>query len=59
MLDLFITIASNAQDPFFNQWNALVLETFYLLYRGVHPGSIAMDQAKVRIIPFYAQRILH
>lgn len=47
VLDLLITVASNASDSFFAQWNTLVLETLYLLYRGVLPGSIAMDQVKV------------
>lgn len=50
VLDLLVTIASNAQDPFFNQWNTLVLETFYLLFRGVSPSSLAIDQMKVNAI---------
>ncbi|KAH9947733.1 timeless protein-domain-containing protein [Amylocystis lapponica] len=46
-LDLLLTIASNAPtDSMFNGWNALVLEIFYLLFRGVKPASLAMDQAK-------------
>ncbi|KAI5121938.1 hypothetical protein M0805_000267 [Coniferiporia weirii] len=47
VLDLLITIASSALDPFLNQWNTLVLEIFYLLYRGVLPSSLAVDQVKV------------
>lgn len=47
-LDLLLTIASNAAtDPFFNQWNALVMETFYLLFRGVKSTSLAVDQKQV------------
>lgn len=48
ILDLLITIASNAtQDAFFNQWNTLVMEIFYLLFRGVSPSLLALDQEKV------------
>lgn len=47
-LDLLLTIASNAaSDPFLNQWNTVVLETFYLLFRGVKPAVLAEDQAQV------------
>ena len=47
-IDLLMTIASNAaEDPVFTQWNALVLEIFYLLFRGVKPTSLAGDQTKV------------
>ncbi|TFK80719.1 timeless-domain-containing protein [Polyporus arcularius HHB13444] len=46
-IELLLTIASNAaSDPLFNQWNALVLEIFYLLFRGIKPVSLASDQAK-------------
>ncbi|KAI0366585.1 timeless-domain-containing protein [Pilatotrama ljubarskyi] len=45
-IDLLLTIASNASDPMFNQWNTVVLEIFYLLFRGVKPASLASDQAK-------------
>ncbi|KAI0942849.1 hypothetical protein AcV7_002147 [Taiwanofungus camphoratus] len=45
--DLLLTIASNATtDIMFNGWNALVLEIFYLLFRGVKPSALAMDQVK-------------
>lgn len=49
ILDLLSTIASNASDdPMFNGWNALLLEIFYLLFRGVKPSSLAAsDQSKV------------
>ncbi|KAF9484295.1 timeless-domain-containing protein [Pholiota conissans] len=47
MLDLLLTIAANTEnDPLFNGWNTLVLEIFYLLYRGVKPNSLVVDQAK-------------
>ncbi|KAH9924971.1 timeless-domain-containing protein [Epithele typhae] len=46
-IELLMTIAANAaDDPLFKQWNALTLEIFYLLYRGVKPASLASDQAK-------------
>ncbi|CCM05491.1 uncharacterized protein FIBRA_07712 [Fibroporia radiculosa] len=47
ILDLLLTIASNATaDAMFNSWNSLVLEIFYLLFRGVKPTSLAMDQSQ-------------
>ncbi|EJD01845.1 timeless-domain-containing protein [Fomitiporia mediterranea MF3/22] len=46
VLELLVTIASNAKDPFFNQWNTLVLEIFYLLFRSVFPSALAVDQTK-------------
>ncbi len=50
VLDLLMTIASNAtQDAFFNQWNTLVMEIFYLLFRGVSPSLLALDQEKACI----------
>jgi replication fork protection complex subunit Tof1/Swi1 len=45
--DFLLTIASNAKEPLFNQWNTVVLEIFYLLFRGVDPASLATDQTKV------------
>lgn len=51
ILKLLLTIAANTDgDPLFNGWNTLVLETFYLLFRGVKPASLAKDQTKVRYI---------
>lgn len=48
MFDLLLTIASNTEnDPLFNGWNTLVLEIFYLLFRGAKPASLAVDQSKV------------
>ncbi|KAF8961410.1 timeless protein-domain-containing protein [Flammula alnicola] len=47
MFELLLTIAANTEnDPLFNGWNTLVLEIFYLLFRGVKPSSLAVDQAK-------------
>ncbi|OCB87291.1 timeless-domain-containing protein [Sanghuangporus baumii] len=48
VFDLLITIASSAKDTFFNQWNTLVMEIFYLLFRGTSPSLLALDQNKVR-----------
>ncbi|KZT08354.1 timeless-domain-containing protein [Laetiporus sulphureus 93-53] len=45
IFDFLLTIASNiATDAMFNRWNALVLEILYLLFRGVKPSSLAMNQ---------------
>ena len=49
VFDFLLTVASNATtDPMFNGWNALVLEIFYLFFRGAKPSALAADQAKVR-----------
>lgn len=46
VLDLLLTIASNAlDDSFLNQWNCLMLEMFYLLFRALKPPSLAEDQS--------------
>ena len=46
VLDLLLTIASNAlDDSFLNQWNCLVLEVFYLIFRALKPSSLAENQA--------------
>ena len=48
VLKLLLTISANTDnDPLFNGWNTLVLEIFYLLFRGVKPTALSMDQAKV------------
>lgn len=48
-LQLILTVAANAtKDPLLNGWNTLVLEILYLLFRGIKPMSLTMDQAKVR-----------
>ncbi|KAI5994503.1 timeless protein-domain-containing protein [Pisolithus albus] len=47
MLDLLLTIASNSDnDPLFNSFNTLVLEIFYLLFRGLKPSTLAINQTK-------------
>ncbi|KAF8558558.1 DUF757-domain-containing protein [Imleria badia] len=46
-LDLLLTIAANNdQDPLFNASNTLVLEIFYLLFRGIKPTALTVDQTK-------------
>ncbi|THH17984.1 hypothetical protein EW146_g2907, partial [Bondarzewia mesenterica] len=46
-LDLLLTIASNADmDTMFNGWNTLVLEIFYLMFRGVKPTTLIIEQSK-------------
>ena len=53
-LDLLLTIAANSdKDPLFNGWNTLVLEILYLLFRGVKPSTLAVDQAKVILFPCF------
>lgn len=56
ILDLLLTMASNGDgDPMYDQYNSLLLEIFYLLYRGVRPSTLAAaDQSKVHfsMIPF-------
>ncbi|KAG9019357.1 Topoisomerase 1-associated factor 1 [Tulasnella sp. 427] len=42
----FLSIASNADQPMFNPWNNLLLEIFYLLFRGVNPQTLPSDQAE-------------
>ncbi|KAF8064919.1 timeless protein-domain-containing protein [Lyophyllum atratum] len=47
MIQLLLTIAANtAKDPLLTSWNTLVLEILYLLFRGVKPTSLTIDQAK-------------
>ncbi|KAI0251523.1 timeless protein-domain-containing protein [Lactifluus subvellereus] len=44
--DLLLTIASSAaSDAMFNSWNTLVLEIFYLLFRGIKPASLILEQS--------------
>lgn len=46
-LELLTTIASNAAtDKMFNNWNTLVLEIFYLLFRGVRPTALIIEPSK-------------
>lgn len=48
ILDALITIAVNAeQDPLFTSWNTVLLETFYLLFRGVKPSSLVGNLSQV------------
>ncbi|ESK95053.1 topoisomerase 1-associated factor 1 [Moniliophthora roreri MCA 2997] len=46
-LELLLTIAANVdKDPLFDNWNTLVLDILYLLFRSVKPISLAVDQKK-------------
>lgn len=50
-LQLLLTVAANAEkDQLLNGWNTLVLEIFYLLFRGIKPTSLTIDQAKVSVL---------
>ncbi|KAG5220556.1 Topoisomerase associated factor [Salix suchowensis] len=52
ILALLVTIAANStNDPMFTDLNALVLEIFYLLLRGVKPSALSLDQAKASYRP--------
>ena len=52
ILQLLLTLATNSEnDPLFNSLNNLVLEILYLLFRGVKPPSLVVDQAKVSYVP--------
>lgn len=54
-LQLLLTVAANTtKDPLMNGWNTLVLEIFYLLFRGIKPSSLTMDQSKVRHSRYYS-----
>ncbi|KAG1808071.1 timeless protein-domain-containing protein [Suillus variegatus] len=58
-LDLLLTIAANtSNDPLFNASNTLVLEIFYLLFRGVKPHLLAVDQSKVKFLLIFVCCIL-
>ena len=48
-MELLLAIAANeSNDPMFNGWNTLVLEIFYLLFRGVKPTGLSTELAKVQ-----------
>ena len=47
ILDLFLALAANVDDPAINPYNALLLEIFTLLYRGVRPQDLVHDQQYV------------
>ena len=47
-LELLLAAAAGAQgDAMFNAWNTLLLEIFYLLFRGIRPDSLVSEQAEV------------
>ncbi|KAF9061339.1 timeless protein-domain-containing protein [Rhodocollybia butyracea] len=47
LLQLILTIAANSdKDPLLDGWNTIVLEIIYLLFRGVQPSSLTLDQSK-------------
>ena len=55
-LDLLLTIASSAAtDAVFNGWNVLVLEIFYLLFRGVKPSQLVSEQSVVSRTELHCQ----
>ena len=56
-LELLLAAAAGAQgDVMFNASNTLVLEIFYLLFRGIRPASLVSEQAEVGSrSPFWAR----
>ncbi|KAF8578836.1 timeless-domain-containing protein [Ramaria rubella] len=47
ILDALVTLATNSEkDPLFTNWNTILMETFYLLFRGVKPSSLVQDQVQ-------------
>lgn len=48
ILDVFTTLAANSADPAYNPFNAVLLEIYYLLLRGVKPQQLILDPEKVR-----------
>jgi replication fork protection complex subunit Tof1/Swi1 len=55
ILELLLTMASNGDgDPMYDNYNSLLLEIFYLLFRGTVPASLVADQSKVSfLLPTY------
>jgi replication fork protection complex subunit Tof1/Swi1 len=50
-LELLLAVAAGAQgDAMFNSWNTLLLEIFYLLFRGIQPASLVSEQAEVCVL---------
>ncbi|RSH83343.1 Topoisomerase 1-associated factor 1 [Apiotrichum porosum] len=45
-LELIVTLASNANKTEFNQYNMLVLDMVYLLFRSIKPENLAQDQKR-------------
>lgn len=50
ILDVFTSLAANSGDSTYNPYNALLLEIYYLLLRGVKPQQLTLDPKKVRPI---------
>ena len=44
---LFLTLASLAEQTQINQYNVLILDILHLVYRGVRPKDLVRDQARV------------
>ena len=47
---LFLTLASLAEQTQINQYNVLILDILHLVYRGVRPKDLVRDQARVSVI---------
>lgn len=45
---LLTSASSSVDEPIFNSCNNLVLDIFYLLFRGIKPDILAVNQSKVR-----------
>lgn len=50
IFDVFTTLAANSADPAYNPFNAVLLEIYYLLLRGVKPQQLILDPDKVLLV---------
>ena len=59
-LELLLAVAAGAQgDATFNSWNTLLLEIFYLLFRGIQPASLVSEQAEVCSLTHVRSELIH
>lgn len=46
MLELLVTIASSSSHPDFAEWNVIVMQIMFYLFRGSDPTIIALADSK-------------
>jgi hypothetical protein len=44
---LFLSLASNAATTIYNDFNVLILDCWFLIFRGTDPNELAKDQQRV------------
>lgn len=59
ILDVFTSLAANSGDSTYNPYNALLLEIYYLLLRGVKPQELTLDPKKVRVPSSQIRLVTH